>query len=187
MSNIYRSNILKSQKRAFSEGTVLFDEDIWLFFEIDADEESELEFYINHEIRLFREDTWITGVLLENGVIATPYERIRMNDGDRIQIKKNILFSLENLIDDISDDAFLQFISTLNNLNYSLYDCIFCHNHLVFLGSQKMKQGVNFINFDNGEEVCAVQHHFTYYKKKRDRFEFTLSTGKRIVIENFNM
>lgn len=187
MSNIYRSNILKSQKRAFSEGTVLVDEDTWFFFEIDAEEESELEFYINHEIRLLREDAWITGMLLENGILATPYERIRMLDGDRIQIKKNILFSLENLIEDISDDAFLQFITTLNNLNYSLYDCIFCHNHLVFLSGQKMKQGVNFINFDNGDEVCAVQHHFSYFKKKRDRFEFTLSTGKRIVIENFNL
>ena len=87
-------------------------------------------------------------------------------------------------MEEISDDAFNQFITTLNNLNYSIYDCIFCHNHLVFLENQKIKQGVNFITFDNGDEICAVQHHFTYYKKQRDRFEFTLSTGKRIVIEN---
>ncbi|WP_347317995.1 DUF2777 family protein [Rossellomorea sp. RS05] len=184
MSNIYRSNILKSQKRAYSEGTVLLEDDIWYFFEIDAEEESELDFYLHQELRLYRDDEWVTGVLLEDGILATPYEKFRIESGDRILIKKSILFSLENLMEEISDDAFNQFITTLNNLNYSIYDCIFCHNHLVFLGNQKIKQGVNFITFDNGDEICAVQHHFTYYKKQRDRFEFTLSTGKRIVIEN---
>ncbi|MCA1059536.1 DUF2777 domain-containing protein [Rossellomorea aquimaris] len=187
MSNIFRSNILKSQKRSFSEGTALFEEDTWFFFEIDAEEESELEFYLNHELKVYRDGDWLSGVLLEDGIIVTPYERIRIENGDRIQIKKNILYSLENLLEEISDDAFHQFITALNNLGYSIYDSIFCHNHLVFLGNQKIKEGVNFITFDNGVEVCAVQHHFTYYKKKRDRFEFTLSTGRRIVIESFNL
>ena len=184
MSKTYRSNILNSQERAFSEGTVLFEDDSWLFFEINADEETDLEFYLNHEVKLFRDNDWMTGILLEDGIIVTPYERVRIENGDLVQIKKHIMYSLENLLDEISDDAFHQFITTLNNLHYSIYDSIFCHNHLVFLENQKIKQGVNFITFDNGIEVCAVQHHFTYYKKKRDRFEFTLSTGKRIVIEN---
>jgi hypothetical protein len=186
LSNAYRLNMLKSQKRSYTEGTVLLEDGIWLFFESDINEETDLDFYVDQEINVFKNGDWISGVLFANGVVVTPFERFHLESGDSIQLKKNILYSLEKLIDDLSDDAFVQFISTLNSLNYSIYDCIFCHNHLAFLDGETVKQGVNFINFDNEEQVCSVQHHFTYYKKQRDRFEFTLSTGKRLIIENIH-
>lgn len=48
------------------------------------------------------------------------------------------------------------------------------------------KNGVNFLLFDNDEFFCAVQHHFSYGSKNNDRFEITLNTGKRMIIERFS-
>ncbi len=186
MSNLHRLNILKHQDRSFTEGTVINDDEAWIFVEMEIDDEGEcdLDFYTQSEAEVFRENRWIKGILIGDGTLQTSFDQIHLLNGETLRIKKSILFSFEKLLEELKEDVFIQFITTLNSNGYSIYDCIYCHNHLAFLDNQKVKQGVNFIAFDNGDQVCMVQHHFTYYKKNRDRFEFTLSTGKRVIIEN---
>ncbi|MFS8631187.1 MAG: DUF2777 domain-containing protein, partial [Bacillales bacterium] len=58
--------------------------------------------------------------------------------------------------------------------------------HLNFLEGAKRKEGVNFLIFDNQEMICNVQHHFGYYERERDRFEFTINNGKRTIIEKIS-
>ncbi|WP_433748838.1 DUF2777 domain-containing protein [Falsibacillus pallidus] len=183
MKHKNRSQLLDRQTRAFTTGTVELINDQWIFFDEETDEASMLEYYIDQEIEVLRFNSWEKGQLLEEGQINLPYGIVALENSASIRIKKNLVFSLEMLLDDLNDDAFIQFITSLNTAHFSIYDCIYCHNHLSFLQKSGRREGVNFLMFDNMDGICAVQHHFRYNEKNQDRFEFTLNTGKRFVIE----
>jgi hypothetical protein len=109
-----------------------------------------------------------------------------LQDDEQIRIRKQLIYSFERLLDELNDDSFFQFVTTLNSLDFSVYDCIYSYNQLTFLREAETQSGVNFFIFDNGTVLVSVQHHFYYSEKEQDRFEFTLNTGKRIVIEKIN-
>jgi hypothetical protein len=111
---------------------------------------------------------------------------IGLLDGETIRIRKQLIYSLERLLDELKDEAFLYFFNTLNSLQFSIHDCIYCYNHLTFLNGNEGASGVNFLIFDNEECICSIQHHFDYSSSHSDRFEFTLSSGKRTVIEKIS-
>lgn len=181
--NQHRIRLLEQQTRAYCEGTIEQINNEWVFFDDETDEASCLDDYINREIILLRANRLKKGILLNNGVMQSKNEKLMLRDHDRIRIKKNLSFSFEALLEDLNDDAFFQFVTTLNSLQFSIYDYLYCHNYLSFLQHDRAKQGVNILIFDNGNEICSVLHHFCYAEKESDRFEFTLNTGKRIIIE----
>lgn len=186
MNRQQRFKLIEYQTRAFMEGTIEYINDQWVFFDNETEEASILDDFLHQEIEVFYYKRWKKGILFEDGKIKFTNEEIYLKDNDLIRIRKNILFSLERLLEELNDDAFYQFITSLNSMQFSLYDCIYCYNHLTFLNETKRKSGVNFIIFDNQESLCNVQHHFCYYEKTSDRFEFTLNTGKRMVIEKIS-
>lgn len=174
---------MSNQQRAFNEGTVEQINDQWIFFDEETEEANMLEDFLQQEVEIFRTNRWRRGVLFDSGKIQFGKEVIMLRDHDQLRIKKHLVYSLERLLEGINDDSFFQFVTTLNSLGFSIYDCIYCYNHLSFLSDEKRKDGVNFIVFDNQEQICNVQHHFFYFEKVNDRFEFTLNTGKRLIIE----
>ncbi|HZG70066.1 MAG TPA: DUF2777 family protein [Chondromyces sp.] len=178
-----RSRLLQQQPRSHTEGSIEFINEQWVFFDEENDEATNLEHFFEQEVEIFRHNQWIKGVLKEEAVILEDQKYILLKNNDTLKVKKQLILALELLMNDLSDDAFIQMLTTLNGLKFSLFDCIFCHNHLSFLEQASIRQGTNFILFDNGEMVCSVHHHFSYGEKKRDRFEFTLNTGKRLMIE----
>ncbi|RLQ97236.1 DUF2777 domain-containing protein [Falsibacillus albus] len=186
MNHQDRNQFLEKQTRAFTAGTAEMIDNQWVFFDEETDEASMLEYYIDHEIEVFRFNQWEKGKLRDNGKIKLPYGTVSLDHAAAIRIRKNLVFSLEMLLDDLNDDAFVQFITSLNSAHFSIYDCIYCHNHLSFLSKEGRREGVNFLMFDNSENICSVQHHFRYSQKDQDRFELTLNTGKRFIIEKFN-
>lgn len=183
MNRQQRSKLIEFQTRAFIEGTVEYINEQWVFFENETEEASLLEEYLHQEIEVFRHSRFRKGVLFEDGKIGFTDEILVLKNNDTIRIRKNLIYSLERLLEEISDDAFYQFVTHLNSLKFSVYDCIYCYNHLTFLNKEVRKEGVNFIIFDNQDDICSIQHHFCYYEKKNDRFEFTLNNGKRTIIE----
>ncbi|WP_442599139.1 DUF2777 domain-containing protein [Neobacillus sp. D3-1R] len=183
MSQTQRSKLLEYQIRAFTEGSIEYINNQWVFFDSETEEASLLEEYLHQEIELFRLNRWRKGILFEEGKVCLPNETLFLEDQDLIRIRKHLVYSLEKILEDINDDAFFQFVTTLNSLHFSIYDCIYCYNHLSFLENERGKNGVNFMVFDNQEQICNVQHHFCYLEKTSDRFEFTLNSGKRVVIE----
>lgn len=183
MNRQQRTKLYEFQTRAFMLGTVECINEQWVFFDEETEEASILDEFLHQEIEVLRYKRWKKGVLFENGRIGLADEVISLKNQDSIRMKKHLTFSLERLLDEVNDDAFYQFVTTLNSLQFSIFDCIYCYNHLNFLHDSERKNGVNFIVFDNQECICNVQHHFCYYEKKSDRFEFTLNTGKRLVIE----
>jgi hypothetical protein len=183
MNRQQRMSLYDIQKRAYTEGNVEQINNQWIFFDEETEEAAMLEDYLQQEIEIFRMNRWKKGVLCESGKIRIGTDAIMLRDHDIVRIRKHLIYSLERLLDGINDDAFFQFITTLNSLNFSIFDCIYCYNHLSFLADQQRKDGVNFMVFDNQEQICNVQHHFFYFEKVNDRFEFTLNTGKRLIIE----
>lgn len=183
MNRQQRMHLYDIQMRAYTEGSVEYINDQWIFFDEETEEASLLENFLQQEIEIFRMNRWKTGILEDSGKIRVGNEIIMVRDHDKIRIRKHLIYSLEKLLEGINDDAFFQFITTLNSLNFSIYDCIYCYNHLSFLSDEDCKDGVNFMVFDNQEHICCVQHHFCYFERVNDRFEFTLNTGKRLIIE----
>lgn len=183
MNRQQRMNLYEIQKRAYTEGTVEQINQQWIFFDEETEEAAMLEDFLQQEIEIFRMNRWKKGIMSESGKVRIGTESIMLRDHDLVRIRKHLIYSLERLFDGINDDAFFQFVTTLNSLNFSVYDCIYCYNHLSFLSDEQRKDGVNFMVFDNQEQICNVQHHFCYFEKVNDRFEFTLNTGKRLIIE----
>ncbi|MFP7295752.1 DUF2777 domain-containing protein [Neobacillus niacini] len=183
MSRQQRIKLLDFQLRAYNEGAVEQISDQWIFFDEETEEAAMLDDFLQQEIEIFRLNRWKKGILIESGKIRSGNEVIMLRDHDSIRIRKHLIYSLERLLEGMNDDAFFQFVTTLNSLDFSIYDCIYCYNHLSFLSDENRRDGVNFIVFDNQEQICNVQHHFSYFEKVNDRFEFTLNTGKRLVIE----
>lgn len=183
MNRQQRIKLIEYQNRAFIEGNVEFINGQWIFFDHETDEASALDDFLHNDIEIFRLTRWKKGKLLEPGKLSCIDGSVYFKDQDKIRIRKHLVFSLEKLLDDLNDDAFYQFVTTLNGMQFSIYDCIYCYNHLTFVDSDSRKSGVNFIVFDNQEQICNVQHHFCYFEKVSDRFEFTLNTGKRMIIE----
>ncbi len=182
MNNQLRTQLLSAQKRAYTEGVFENINDQWVFFDEETDEAYPLEEYMNNEISIFRNNRWRKGILVEDGKLLCGSELIFIMDEDRVRIKKNLLYSLERLLDELYDDAFYHFITALNGMDFSIYDCIYGYNQLSFMTSDHLS-GTNFYIFDNGEYICSVHHHFNQKEKDHNRFEFTLNTGKKIFIE----
>ena len=182
MKNQLRHQLLSKQLRAYTEGIFENINDQWVFFDEETDEAYPLEEYMNNEISIYRNNRWRKGTLVEDGKLLSGKEIIFIQDEDQVRIKKNLQYSLERLLEELQDDAFFQFITTLNSMDFSVYDCIYGYNQLSFSSSAQLT-GTNFFIFDNAEYICSVHHHFYETSKDRNRFEFTLNTGKRMVIE----
>jgi hypothetical protein len=186
MNHQQRKSFYNRQNRGFYEGTVESINQQWIFFEHESDEAFSLDEYIDQEIEVYREKQWCRGLLREDGNVMLKRGLHYLQNEEQVKIRKPLNFSFEKLLEELSDDSFLQFITVLNSLEFSIYDCVYSYNQLLFSEHTDAKSGVNFLFFDNGEVICAVQHHFLYSESKHDRFEFTMNTGKRIIIEKMN-
>ncbi|WP_079508040.1 DUF2777 domain-containing protein [Mesobacillus jeotgali] len=186
MNRQQRSNLIEFQPRSFNAGTVEYINSQWVFFDEETDEAALVDEFIHQEVEVQRNNKWCKGFLLDNGNIQTGNEKISLIDQEIIRIRKQLIYSFERLLDDLNDEAFVQFLNTLNSLNFSIFDCIYCYNHLTFLDHESGRSGVNFLIFDNEEYICSVQHHFDYFDIQNDRFELTLNNGKRTVIERIS-
>jgi hypothetical protein len=186
MNRQQRMLLLENQLRAFITGTVEYINDQWVFFDDETEEATLMDDYLHQAVEIFRNKSWRKGVLFEDGKIGFADELLPLKNQDLIRIRKHIVYSLERLLEELHDEALIHFVTTLNSLNFSVYDCIYCYNHLTFLNKNQPNSGVNFLVFDNQDLICTVQHHFSYFEKTNDRFEFTLNSGKRLVIEKIS-
>jgi hypothetical protein len=186
MNRHQRMKLLENQLRAYTDGTIEYINDQWIFFDEETEEAILFDENLHQEIEVFRNNIWKRGILFEDGKVAFGDILLLLKDHDKIRIRKHLVYSLERLFEELLDDALVNFITTLNSLGFSIYDCIYCYNHLNFVNSTQPRSGVNFIVFDNQDLICTVQHHFTYFEKISDRFEFTLNSGKRLIVEKIS-
>ncbi|WP_223700737.1 DUF2777 family protein [Sutcliffiella deserti] len=179
-----RRNIIYSQKRSYTCGTVENINEQWIFFEAEDDEAFLLEELTENGIEILLSNEWVPGVFLETGEILLQTQHLyELNNGDAVRVRKRLPYPYMELLEELPEEAFYRFTKLLNSNEISLYDCIYCHNTMQFL-EEKNQRGVNFLVYDNGTLICSVQHHFSREKHGADRFEYTLQTGKRYMIAN---
>ncbi len=181
-----RLYILENQERAYLEGIVEKIGDEWILIERETEEAFPLEEFSDRVVQVKLHDKWIKGILMEDFTVKSDHHQYILQHEDLIRIRKTLTFSFQSWLDELNDDSYFMFIEKLNELNFSIYDILYCHNYSSFL-TGSVKSGVNFLLFDNTIHICAVQHHFTYdYHNKNDRFEFTLNTGKRMILQEIH-
>jgi Protein of unknown function (DUF2777) len=178
MSLQHRLHWFDQQPRAYTTGTVEYIHDQWVFFEDECEEASLLDDYLGKEVEVFHFNQWVKGVLREGGILFFRNACYHLQNGDAVRFRKILRAGYQMLLDDLSDEAFLRFAIMLNQLSFSLYDCIYCYHHSMF----QHDRGVNFLMFDNTDTICSVQHHYQKTGLTYDRFEFTLANGKRALI-----
>ncbi|MGY3718334.1 DUF2777 domain-containing protein [Sutcliffiella cohnii] len=177
-----RNKDIYNQKRSFMCGTIEYINEQWVFFEAEEDEAFLLFEIAEDGLEIYLSDEWVPAVLLESGELYLhTLHTYEMNNGDAVRIRKKLPFAYMELLQELPEDAFLQFTKLLNSINISLYDNVYCHNTLYFLPANRRKEGVNFIVYDNGTFICSVQHYFERGKNQSDWFEYTLQTGKRLL------
>ncbi|MFT4414892.1 DUF2777 family protein [Fredinandcohnia humi] len=177
-----RLRSINEQKRSYIMGTTECINDQWIFFDTENDEASMLEEMIGKEAEVFTLNKWEKGIFVEDGLLQMCDYFYKLENGDCLRFCKRLSHAYRELLESFSEELFLKFTTTLNKLSFSLYDCIHCHNQLMYQEGYRQHEGVNFIMFDNTESLCAVQHHFSRGKIKKDRFEFTLSYGQRAIL-----
>lgn len=180
-----KHTLFTKQTRAYIEGVVEQFNDQWVFFNIETEEASLLEERENKLLEIYDGQMWKKGYLLEDGQVQFSDGKIYViKNHDHIRFQKDLFHSFDTLLSELSDDVFIQFVTSLNSLQFSIFDCIYCYNHDMFIRNKQGQTGVNFILFDNEESVCSVQHHFSYLEQnKQERFEFTMNNGKRMIVE----
>lgn len=174
---------LPYQERAYMIGSVEAIHDQWVFFD-EQDEPSALTDVLNQPFEIKINNVWETFHTFENG-IALGTQSYPIKNGDTFKIQKPLPYVYQEWLNELSNESFTKFIHLLNSMEFSLYDCIYCHNHLFFQANKKPLDGVNFITFDNGEKLCSVHHHYQRgVSQHSDRFELTLNNGKRHILSS---
>ncbi|MBM7659803.1 hypothetical protein JOC85_000570 [Bacillus mesophilus] len=173
---------LPNQERAFMIGSVETIHEQWVFFD-EQDEPSALIDIINDSYQIKINNQWETFESFEDGM-ALGKQVYAVRNGDIFKIQKPLNYVYQEWLNELTDEAFSKLITLLNTLQFSLFDCIYCHNFLFYKVQTKPINGVNFIVFDNGEELCSVHHHFKRGATRSDRFEVTINNGKRHILSS---
>ncbi|MCD7034909.1 DUF2777 domain-containing protein [Metabacillus sp. GX 13764] len=182
MSEQNRTELLQVQDRSYMIGMIQQLEEEWFFIEEDEDQMVLLETLNTKELEIFLEEKWQKAKLAANGKIKGPFGTHVIHEDDCFRMKKPLPYALDQMLQSLSDKTFEEFAKQLNSLGFSIFDCVYSYNQLLFLSRKKRKKGVSFFQFDNEEGICAVQHHFERGTAEGDRFEFTTSFGKRAVL-----
>ena len=177
----HRLTSIEDQLRAYTTGAVEYINDQWIFFDEESDEASLLEELDGHHAEVFLFNKWIKASFTGDGTIKINGDTYHFKDGDLLRIQKKLPFAYEEFLKDLSDETFFKYTLSLNRYHFSLFDCIYCHNSFVFQANKHECKGVNFIIYDNLDTICAVQHFYSRGHHGVDRFEFTLSNGKRAI------
>lgn len=178
-----KHRLFERQKRAHITGFIEIGEDQEILFYDDEHEEvTILHFKKDEKVEILLEDSWYHGIYSGNGQLSVPTGMHKLRENDTLRIPKKVQYALDYMLKEATDDSFVSFTSKLNELSFSIHDCIYSYNQMVFLEEAEEKKGVSFYQFDNEEAVCAVQHHFLRGNKHEDRFEFTVCTGTRALL-----
>lgn len=181
-----RLSTISEQPRSYITGTIEYINDQWIFFEHLSDEASLLEEIICDTVEVLLVNKWMKGTYFPDGLVEFPHFQYQLRDGDEIRTKKILSPVYKEWLEELPDDAFHHFFVMLNHYQISLFDTIYCYNHLLFQKGARNAAGTNFIVFDNMELVCNVLHHYVRGEKSEDRFEFTLCNGQRSICSNIS-
>ncbi|WP_028402550.1 DUF2777 family protein [Ectobacillus panaciterrae] len=178
-----RYHIMHSQPRAHTIGNVEYINEEWVFFEEESDEAFLLGDVIEDDFEILYNNHWLPARFYEDDLLKIDNDIHPLQNGEMIRVRKKLQYVYSEWLQELSDEAFGVFIETLEKLEYSLYDSIYCHNFLFFQVTKYPRQGVNFIVYDNGDMICSLHHHYIRdMHTRKDVFSFTKADGSCISV-----
>ncbi|AKO91283.1 DUF2777 family protein [Priestia filamentosa] len=179
MKNLSKTQCLEMQPRSFILGTLECIDSQWIFFD-EEDEASMLQDILSSSCEVYWKGHWQKACWKKDNSFEINNTVCFLQDGAELRVGKKLQHAYQLLIDELSTHSFMRLSQLLNDLSFSLYDCIYCFNTLCFLPTDGERNGVNFLIFDNEERICSVHHHFDC-SEGNDRFEITLNTGEQFL------
>ncbi|MRX73509.1 DUF2777 family protein [Bacillus lacus] len=184
----HRTELLQMQERAYIPGTIACRDNTYFFYEEESDDILPLQSLEGREMEIYFHQEWYKGKATSSPELQLTFGPYYFQDGDKVRLKKSLPYAFDQMLSTLEDQWFFAFATHLNELGFSIYDCIYCYNQALFLEGAEERKGVSFFHFDNEEYTCAVQHHFERGETASlDRFEFTTSLSKRRVLISRNL
>jgi Protein of unknown function (DUF2777) len=179
-----RYQLLQEQPRAYISGNAEYINNEWVFFDEESDEAYLLSDLISEDLEIHINNVWIKAHFWEEDVIKIENKQYFLQNGEYIRIRKKLQTSYQEFLHELNDETFIKLTDALKELDYSIYDCTFCHNFLSFQPKGKSCQGVNFFLFDNEDLVTSLHHSFIRDAHLvTDRFSFVRADGLMIEIK----
>ncbi|WLR42912.1 DUF2777 family protein [Bacillus carboniphilus] len=171
MFSTKKQQILSRQERFFISGTLKKCYSDWYVVD-DTDDFIPLDEYMNNQVEIWEENDW--------NMLTFNNKHDLLEEGKSIRLERSLPFALKECVEEISLHSLVQWIQSLNKINYSIYDCIYAHNQLIYRREGEDFSGISTYVFDNSMSICTVHHYVQRGMIKKDLFEMTLSTGERI-------
>lgn len=179
-----RKHILYTQPRAHTIGNVEYINEEWIFFDEESDEAFLLEDIVEDSFELLYKNNWLPARFYEENVLQVEDGQHPLQNGETIRIRKKLLTSYQEWLEELPDHTFSLLVETLQSLNYSLYDCIYCYNFLSFQPKEQHCEGINFLIFDNEDMICSLHHHYVrHHVHNKDTFQFTKANNEQFNID----
>ncbi|HDR3889321.1 TPA: DUF2777 domain-containing protein [Bacillus cereus] len=181
---VQRKHILYNQPRAHTVGNVEYINKEWVFFDDENDEAFLLEDIAEDGFEILYNNNWLPARFYEQDILQIANEQHSLQNGEMIRIRKKLLLSYNEWLEELPDSVFTLLTESLQSLNYSLYDCMYCHNYLSFLPKDEACEGVNILLFDNDEMICTLQHHFVRHSSSnKNILRFTKVNGEELHLD----
>ncbi|WP_129731684.1 MULTISPECIES: DUF2777 family protein [Bacillaceae] len=175
----HRYHIMRNQPRSYTVGNIECINEEWIFFDEESDEASLLWEIVEDDFEILYNNHWLPARFYENDTLKIENEPHPLESGETVRIRKKLQTGYEEWLKELSDSSFSTLTKALGRFDYSLYDCIYCHNILFFQPASAPRQGVNFIVYDNGDYVCSLHHRYIRDgEMSKDIFEFTRADGQ---------
>ncbi|WP_307893856.1 DUF2777 domain-containing protein [Bacillus swezeyi] len=178
--DIEREKRIYREKRKWIYGNILMEDGICLI----ENEEGDLflvESLKSPGVFISIDGEWLKAELFDRFAIIERSETVKLSGGEPIRYLKIVKQAFLAFLNDLEDGQFYSFLDQLNDLGFSVFDCVYAYNSLCFSAEKKDAEGVSFYQFSNDVKHCALQHHYERKDERKDRFEWTTSNGERIV------
>ncbi|MFX3622464.1 MAG: DUF2777 family protein [Ectobacillus sp.] len=183
MTNRY--HIMRNQPRAHTVGNVEYINEEWVFFDEESEEAFLLSEVAEDNFEIFYNNLWLPARFYENDMLKIENEIYAIQNGEKIRVRKKLQYVYEEWIKELSDPSFSTLTTALAELEYSLYDSIYCHNFLFFQVTKPPRQGVNFLIYDNGDIISSLHHHYIRgCSMTKDTFIFTRADGRSLTVSS---
>lgn len=181
MREAWKKKLIRQQRGSYQAATIEKIDTHWLIFDSQTDEALPFseETFNEMDIQIqSAHQEWIPAYYYDDNYLRSDKHLIPLEDKMNIRIENLLPFAYQTWLEGLARNPFLKFTQFINDLNYSLFDCIYCH-HTALFSSNENGHGVNFIFLDNGYLPCSIHHKFHFIEHvASNQFDFTLADGK---------
>ena len=150
MLNKWKKHFIQTQKGAYKNATLEKIDTHWLIFDSETEEAFSFtpETFADFEIKGYLKavDEWVSLQYYSEQYLQADEKLLPVTENMPFRIQTRLPFAYEAWLAKLTHEQLLKITQFLNDLHYSLFDCLYCHNTDLFMDTTD-GTGVNFIFF----------------------------------------